>query len=88
MTEDQKYASAIFFKAAIPLLKVVATDVPALGNKLKNKSFVLQLSALDEGEKHATHFEVEKGVWKTVLSAHESPTIELEFPNISHFINL
>jgi hypothetical protein len=87
MTDNQKYASAIFFKAAIPLLKVVANDVPALGNKLNKKSFVLQLSALDEGEKLATHFIVENGVWTTKLSVHEKPDIELQFPNMPHFIN-
>ncbi|MCL2630062.1 MAG: hypothetical protein FWD49_00895 [Firmicutes bacterium] len=86
MTDNQKYASSIFFKSAIPLLKVVATDTP-LGLKLKGKSFVLQLSAIDEGVKYATHFVIESGEFKTVLSVHESPDIELSFPNIDHFVN-
>lgn len=87
MTQDQKYASTIFFKAALPLLKVIATDVPKVGNKLKGKSFVLQLSALDEGEKYATHFVIEDGEFKVNLSVHDKPDIELEFPNMEHFIN-
>ena len=85
MTEDQRYASTIFFKAAIPLLKVIATDVPKLGNKLKGKNFVVQLSALDEGTKYATHFVVTDGEMQVVLDVHEKPDIELEFPNMDHF---
>lgn len=87
MTQDQKYASTIFFKAAIPLLKVIATDVPKIGNKLKGKSFVLQLSALDEGKKYATHFVIEDGEFNVKLSVHDKPDIELEFPNMEHFCN-
>ena len=86
MTQDQRYASTVFFKAAIPLLKVIANDVPSLGNKLKGKSFVFQMSALDEGEKYGTHFVIENGEWTVVLSIHEKPDIELEFPNIDHFV--
>ena len=86
MTEDQRYASTIFFKAAIPLLKVIAMDVPKLGNKLKKKSFVVQLSALDGDQKYGTHFIVTQGEWEVVLSVHESPDIELEFPNMDHFV--
>ena len=85
MTSDQKYASTIFFKAAIPLLKVIAENVPSLGNKLKGKSFTVQLSAIDEGTKYATHFVVTDGEFETNLSVHESPDIELEFGNMQHF---
>lgn len=86
MTQDQKYASTIFFKAAIPLLKVIATDVPKLGNKLKGKNFVLQLSALDGEDKYATHFVVTDGEFDVNFSVHEKPDIELEFPNMDHFV--
>ena len=87
MTENQLYASTVFFKAAIPLLKVVANEVPALGNKFKNKTFTLQLSAHDGKEKYATHFEIENGEWQAKPGVvHENPTIELSFPNIDHFI--
>ena len=90
MTDDQKYASTIFFKAALPLAKVIAEDRPELGKAFEGKTCVLQVSAIVpevEGGKLATHFEIVDGVWTTKLTVHESPDVELEFGNIQKFID-
>ena len=84
--QKELYASKIFFNAALPLLKVIANDVPSIKAKFDKLTTVLQISALDpeaEGGKYSTHFVITEGVWETKLNAiHESPDVELEFKNI------
>ena len=84
--QNELYASKIFFNAALPLLKVIATDVPSLKAKFDKLTTVLQVSALDpeaEGGKYATHFIITEGEWQTKLNAaHEAPDVELEFKSI------
>ena len=84
--QKELYSSKIFFNAALPLLKVIATDVPSLKAQFDKLTTVLQISALDsevEGGKYATHFIITEGEWETKLnSAHEAPDVELEFKNI------
>ena len=84
--QKELYASKIFFNAALPLLKVIATDVPSLKAKFDKLTTVLQVSALDpeaEGGKYATHFIITEGEWETKLNAaHEAPDVELEFKTI------
>lgn len=90
MTDDQKYASTIFFKAALPLAKVIAEDRPELGKAFAGKTCVLQVSALvpeAEDGKQGMHFEIVDGVWTTKLAVHESPDVELQFGNIDKFID-
>ena len=84
--QKELYASKIFFNAALPLLKVIATDVPSLKAQFDKLTTVLQVSALDpeapEG-KYATHFIITEGEWQTKLNAaHEAPDVELEFKSI------
>lgn len=84
--QNELYASKIFFNAALPLLKVIATDVPSLKAQFDKLTTVLQVSALDADApdgKYATHFIITEGEWETKLnSAHESPDVELEFKTI------
>ncbi len=84
--QNELYSSKIFFNAALPLLKVIATDVPSLKAQFDKLTTVLQISALDaevEGGKYATHFIITEGEWETKLdSAHEAPDVELEFKTI------
>lgn len=84
--QKELYASKIFFNAALPLLKVIANDVPSLKAKFDKITAVLQISALDNdapGGKYATHFIITEGEWETKLdSAHEAPDVELEFKDI------
>ena len=88
--QKELYASKIFFNAALPLLKVIATDVPSLKAKFDKLTTVLQVSALDpeaEGGKYATHFIITEGEWETKLNAiHEAPDVELEFKSIEAII--
>ena len=84
--QNELYASKIFFNAALPLLKVIATDVPSLKVKFDKLTTVLQISARDpeaEGGKYSTHFIITEGEWETKLNAiHEAPDVELEFKDI------
>lgn len=89
ITQDDIYASRIFFYSALPLLRVIAESEPKYGNKFKGKSFVFQVSAMyeeAEGGKMATHFVVEDGKWTVVVGKiHEAPDVEFVFPNLRNF---
>ena len=71
----------IFLNAALPLVKVIATDVPSLAKKFKNIHAVIQVSALDSSEPHgkaATHFVVNAGESFTPTGLHKG-NVELQF---------
>ncbi len=85
-TKDDIYTNKIFLCAALPLVKVLATDVPSLKKKFEHAHTVYQVSALcpdvPEG-KVGTHFVVNNGEWlihtdKLTDNAH----VELEFKSI------
>ncbi|NLO45367.1 MAG: hypothetical protein GX107_02560 [Clostridiales bacterium] len=82
-TKETLYANKIFFNAALPLVKVIANDVPSLKKQFQKVTAVIQISALDPeiaGGKTATYFEIKDGEWTVTLDAlHESPDVELEF---------
>ena len=86
MANEVLLTNKIFLNAALPLLKVIANDVPSLAKKFEKVHCIYQVSALDpsapEG-KYATHFTVNNGEWKVcadkvATNAH----IELEFKNM------
>ena len=86
MANEVLLTNKIFLNAALPLLKVIANDVPSLAKKFEKVHCIYQVSALDpsapEG-KYATHFTVNEGEWKVcadkvATNAH----IELEFKNM------
>ncbi len=86
MANEVLLTNKIFLNAALPLLKVIANDVPSLAKKFEKIHCIYQVSALDpsapEG-KYATHFTVNNGEWKVcadkvATNAH----IELEFKNM------
>ena len=85
-TKENLYASKIFFNAALPLVKVIANDVPSLKKQFEKVTAVIQISALDPdiaGGKTATYFEIKDGEWTVTLDAlHESPDVELEFKSL------
>ena len=63
-SEETKYANKVFMAGALPLLKIIANEDPKLsaGFKRKKLNAIYQVSAMDEGEKHAVHFIVENGI--------------------------
>ncbi len=87
MANEVLLTNKIFLNAALPLLKVIANDVPSLAKKFEKIHCIYQVSALDptapEG-KYATHFTVNSGEWKVcadkvATNAH----IELEFKDMA-----
>ena len=46
-TKEELYANKIFFNAALPLIKVIAQDVPSLKKQYEKVHAVIQVSALD-----------------------------------------
>lgn len=90
ITTDDLYAARIFFNSALPLLKVVINDRPAIKKKFAGKSFVFQVSALYGGApegKMATHLVCENGEFTVHVSElHPKPDIEFIFPDLKKFI--
>ena len=44
ITKDDLYSSKIFLNAALPLAKVIAMDIPKLGDKFKKTHAVIPVS--------------------------------------------
>ncbi|MEG1548458.1 MAG: hypothetical protein RR232_07840 [Clostridia bacterium] len=88
--QNDLYAARIFFNSALPLLRVIVENTPAIEKKFAGKNFVFQVSALydkaAEG-KLATHFVVRDGSFDCKVSqVHPSPDIEFVFPSLNEFI--
>lgn len=85
-TQEELYSSKIFFNAALPLIKVIANDVPLLKKQFKNVHAVIQVSALDpdaEGGKVGMHYVVNGDEWLVHLNVVDpKPHVELEFKSI------
>ncbi len=86
MANEVVLTNKIFLNAVLPLVKVIATDVPSLAKKFETMHAVFQVSALDP-ESHdgkvATHFTVNDGEW--VVCADKVATnafVDLEFKNL------
>lgn len=83
--QDELYSNKIFLNAALPLVKVIATDVPSLAKKFEHAHAVIQVSALypdcPEG-KVGMHFVVNSGEWLVHTCLTEAPHIELQFKSI------
>ena len=47
MANETVLTNKIFLNAVLPLVKVIATDVPSLAKKFENMHAVFQVSALD-----------------------------------------
>ena len=85
--QNEIYANKIFFNAALPLIKVIAQDVPSLKKQFKNVHAIIQVSALDpdaEGGKIGMHFVVNgEDDWLVHLNAVDpKPHVELQFKSI------
>lgn len=84
-TQDDLYSLKIFLNAALPLVKVIATDVPELAKKFEHAHAVIQVSALcpeaPEG-KYGMHFVVNSGEWLVHTCLTEDPHIELQFKSV------
>lgn len=86
MANEVLLTNKIFLNAALPLLKVIANDVPSLAKKFEKVHCIYQVSALDPSApdgKFATHFTVNNGEWKVcadkvATNAH----VELEFKDM------
>ncbi len=85
-TQEELYSNKIFFNAALPLVKVIANDVPSLKKQFRNVHAVIQVSALDpdaEGGKVGMHYVVNGEEWLVHLNVVDpKPHVELEFKSI------
>ncbi len=85
-SRDEIYTNKLFLNAVLPLIKVIANDVPSLKKKFEHAHAVIQVSALDadspEG-KVATHYVVNAGEWVVHNDKVDAnPHVELEFKSI------
>jgi hypothetical protein len=90
MEQDTLFSYKIFLNAALPLVKVIASDIPALAKKFEKAHCVFQVSALSpeapEG-KVATHFTVNNGEWKVCADkVATNAMVELQFKSIAAFV--
>jgi len=86
-TKEELYANKIFFNAALPLIKVIAQDVPSLKKQYEKVHAVIQVSALDpdaEGGKIGMHYVINgPDDWLIHLNKVDpKPHIELEFKSV------
>lgn len=83
---EEIYSSVIFFNAVLPVMKVIANDVPELKKKFKGMNAVVQISALDPDYpkgKRSTCFYIKNGEWTVKLDTiHNSPDVEIGFNSI------
>lgn len=85
-SKEDILTNKIFLCAALPLVKVIAMDIPKLAKKFECTHAVIQVSALDPESpqgKVATHFVINSGEWLVHADKVDSrPHIELEFKSI------
>ncbi len=84
-TKEALYSNKIFLNAALPLVKVIANDIPSLKKKFEKVQAVIQVSCLDpecEAGKQGMHFIVDKGEWEVHTCLTMDPEIELEFKSM------
>ncbi|MDD6147066.1 MAG: hypothetical protein PUB43_08515 [Oscillospiraceae bacterium] len=82
-TQEALYSNKIFLNAALPLVKVIANDVPSLKKKFEKTQAIIQVSCLNpdnkEQGKEGMHFIVNNGEWLVHTCLNPDPDIELEF---------
>ncbi len=86
LSTEERLTNKIFLCAVLPLVKVIANDIPSLAKKFEHTHAVVQVSALDpdapEG-KVATHFVINSGEWLVHTDkVTKAPHVELEFKSI------
>ncbi len=86
MANEAILTNKIFLCAALPLIKVIANDVPSLSKKFEHMHAVFQLSAIDPdspGGKVGTHFTVNNGEWRVCADkVATNAFVDLEFKSI------
>lgn len=86
VAQEELYSNKIFLNAALPLIKVIANDVPSLKKKFEKAHAIIQVSALypdcEEG-KVGMHFVVNSGEWLVHPCLDYTPGhAELQFKSI------
>ena len=85
------YSYKIFLNAALPLVKVIASDDPKLAKKFARAHCIFQVSALHPDEpsgKVATHFTVNDGEWKVCTDCvATNAMVELQFKSVEAFVS-
>ena len=86
-TQEALYSNKIFLNAALPLVKVIANDIPSLKKKFEKTHAVIQVSCLDpevEGGKRGRHFVLNSGEWLVHTCLTEDPHIELQYKSVEN----
>jgi len=90
MDQSTLFAYKIFLNAALPLVKVIASDVPSLAKKFQKAHCIFQVSALcpeAPSGKVATHFTVNNGEWKVCADkVATNAMVELQFKSVEAFV--
>lgn len=85
-SQEDRLTNLIFLNSVLPLVKVIANDLPNLTKKFEKAHAVVQVSAIDPESpigKVATHFVINSGEWLVHTSkVDKNPHIELEFKSV------
>jgi len=91
MDQQTLFSYKIFLNAALPLVKVIASDIPKLAKKFEKAHCIFQVSALSPDApagKVATHFTVNDGEWRVCADkVCTNAMVELQFKSIDAFVD-
>jgi len=91
MDQSTLFSYKIFLNAALPLVKVIASDVPSLAKKFAKARCIFQVSALcpeAPSGKVATHFTVNDGEWRVCADkVCTNAMVELQFKSVEAFVD-
>lgn len=81
-----RYTNKVFMAGALPLLQIIATEVPEIAKKFKSVDAIYQVSVMvNVQDKEAVHFIVENGEWTCKLGEYfgqKKIDAELEFSSM------
>ncbi len=89
MTDQrERLATHLFFKAALPVMKVVLEDDPVMARRFAGVSGVVQFYARDPEEPAAAYLKFTNGALEIVVGEAEGPDLTFWFPRIETMNNM
>lgn len=87
LTDRDLYASTIFINAVLPLVRTIVEEKPELKRKFAGKNGVVQVAALNDGEKVGMHYDIVNGKITVKLDVVNNPDVELLFKSVPDLNN-
>lgn len=84
----ERLATRLFFRAALPVMKVVLEDDPAMAKRFAGVNGVVQFYARDPDEAAAAYLQFTDGKLEVVVGEAENPDLTFWFPRILTMNNM